>query len=362
MIRALGAFIAAGLVDRDEAVASLHRTGHHRAGDDGARPRRAPRPRNRERAHRQGLQQRDGDAAPRHEPGACRAARHRYHQSPHRGRRREPAERPARGRRRHRGQAEAGGHRGHRHRLRHGRAPAAHPRRVGERPGRPAGRRDGIAAGGRAAGCAALPGRSGGEASRSDPGAAGGYPVRPHGHGRRADREAVPRADGHLPGADRLRRPDLLGPEVGLGCLVLRPDRGRARDDPPGAPRRHRQRHAGHRGADRPRQTGRTGQGRLGAGLDRLGVLRPLHRPADRRNRQDRPERAGLHRAAHLQGRRRPGRRRHAAAYPHRRLQRRADRDRPHGRIVARPARRPGEGMGRALSGLSRDQPAQAWG
>ena len=34
-IRALGAFIAAGLVDRDEAVASLRRTGHDRAGDDG---------------------------------------------------------------------------------------------------------------------------------------------------------------------------------------------------------------------------------------------------------------------------------------------------------------------------------------
>ena len=38
MIRALGAFIAAGLVDRDEAVASLYRTGHHRAGDDGEGP------------------------------------------------------------------------------------------------------------------------------------------------------------------------------------------------------------------------------------------------------------------------------------------------------------------------------------
>ena len=38
MIRALGAFVAAGLVDRDEAIASLHRTGHHRAGDDGQGP------------------------------------------------------------------------------------------------------------------------------------------------------------------------------------------------------------------------------------------------------------------------------------------------------------------------------------
>ena len=38
MIRALGAFIAAGLVDRDEAVASLRRTGHDRAGDDGQGP------------------------------------------------------------------------------------------------------------------------------------------------------------------------------------------------------------------------------------------------------------------------------------------------------------------------------------
>ena len=38
MIRALGAFVAAGLVDRDEAIASLHRTGHDRAGDDGQGP------------------------------------------------------------------------------------------------------------------------------------------------------------------------------------------------------------------------------------------------------------------------------------------------------------------------------------
>jgi hypothetical protein len=34
-IRALGAFVAAGLVERDEAVASLRRTGHGQAGDDG---------------------------------------------------------------------------------------------------------------------------------------------------------------------------------------------------------------------------------------------------------------------------------------------------------------------------------------
>ena len=37
-IRALGAFVAAGLVDKDEAIASLHRTGHDRAGDDGQGP------------------------------------------------------------------------------------------------------------------------------------------------------------------------------------------------------------------------------------------------------------------------------------------------------------------------------------
>ena len=37
-IRALGAFVAAGLVDRDEAIASLHRTGHDRAGDAGQGP------------------------------------------------------------------------------------------------------------------------------------------------------------------------------------------------------------------------------------------------------------------------------------------------------------------------------------
>jgi hypothetical protein len=37
-IRALGAFVAAGMVERDEAVASLRRTGHHQAGDDGQGP------------------------------------------------------------------------------------------------------------------------------------------------------------------------------------------------------------------------------------------------------------------------------------------------------------------------------------
>ena len=61
-----------------------------------------------------------------------------------------------------------------------------------------------------------------------------------------------------------------------------------------------------------------------------------------------------------IKERRWPRRRRHAASYPHRRLQRRADRDRPHGRLVARPARRPREGVGRTVSSVPRDQPPQA--
>ena len=77
-VRALGAFVAAGLVDRDEAIASLGRLGHERAERDGKAIGERLDSATDWRRTGEGLQQRDGHTPTRHEPGAGRAPWHRH--------------------------------------------------------------------------------------------------------------------------------------------------------------------------------------------------------------------------------------------------------------------------------------------